>query len=568
MSLATMARRTSLAAAAFLAIGPGGMAAASDYVETEALFHARAIEEAWDTLATHIATGSTAAVSWTGTTPPASTGWLADWTQRGLGARYCDSVLLVYARATTMKGVGTNLGAVQLAPHLEAKSRNRDVPPLHWLDGGTAEGVLGRGTVTLPACMGAAPSARPALAGPVVDPFTVSTSLVTAEHQSRACPAGFHGTGQTFVRQVTQQLNGRGDPAGAPATGPWTLLVDHCRADTVSWEYVRQSCTFTPGAPHVGTLTGEAVWRRQKRVTAAGTSYGPPQFVSTTCWTDPNPTPPTPREWTSTTTETRPIGCGTGYTGSRTQRRTITWRHLQWPWDASATVQRISQTGWATSANSCRKIPDPPPPADPPQDPPPEEPEEEKEKDDTPKDDTPKDDTPKDDTPKDDTPKDDTPKDDTPKDDTPKDDTPKDDTPKDDTPKDDTPKDDTPEKEQSNEEGGDRDGGGNGGGGVGGGWDTDGDGKADVEHSSQLDADERKSADYVQGHTPIGRDGKDDGGDRSAPDNGNDGNSGGNGCGCGGPGGGGPGDAGGNGGGNGGGGNGPGGNRGSGDRGR
>ncbi len=511
MSFATLARRAGLVAAAALAVGPGGMAAASDYVETEALFHARAIEEAWDTLATHIITGSTAAVSWTGTTPPASTGWLADWTQRGLGARYCDSLLLVHTTTPVMKGVGTNLAAVQLAPHLEAKSRNRDVPPLHWLEGGTAEGVLGRGTVALPACMGAVPDGRPALAGPVVDPFTVSTSLVTAEHQARSCPPGFHGTGQTFVRQVTQQLNGRGDPAGAPTTGPWTLLVDNCRADTVSWEYVRQSCTFTPGAPHVGTLTGEAVWRRQKRVTAAGTSYGPPQFVSTTCWTDPNPKPPTPREWTSTTTETRSIGCGTGYTGNRTQRRTLTWRHLQWPWDVAATVQQVSQTNWATSANSCRKIPDPPPPADPPKDDPPDDPE--KEEGDTPPDEPEKE------------------KDDTPPDEPEKE---KDDTPEDDTEKE---KEKEPDTSSQDDGGGNNGDGGGGGGNVGGGWDTDGDGKADVEHSSQLDADERKSADYVHGHTPIGRDGK--GGD-------------------GGPGG----DAGGSAGG------GPGGNKGSGDRGR
>ncbi|MDE0416431.1 MAG: hypothetical protein OXI95_05775, partial [bacterium] len=347
-----------VAAATILLTPP---AAASDYVETEALFHARAIQEAFDTLATHIEDGSTAAVSWTGTTPPSSTGWLADWTARGLGARYCDNVLLVHVTTASMKGTGTNLGVVQLAPHLEAKARNRDVAPLHWLDAGTAEGILGRESITLPACFGTTPSDRPALAGPVVDPFTVTTDQVTFEHQARACPAGFHGTGQTWVREATQKLNGRGDPTGTPTTGPWSLLVDHCRADTVTWEYYRQSCTFTPGAPHVGTLTGDAVWRRQKSVTASGTSYGAPEFVSTTCWTDPNPTPPVPTETTSTTSETRSVSCGAGYTGSRTQRRTLTWRHLKWPWDASATVQRVSQTNWATSSNTCRRIPPPPP---------------------------------------------------------------------------------------------------------------------------------------------------------------------------------------------------------------
>ena len=414
MSVSTTIRRVGFAVAATAAIALP--AAASDYVETEALFHARALEEAWDTLATHITRDSAAAVTWSGTAPPASTGWLADWTARGLGARYCDSLLLVYATSPAMKGVGTNLAAVQLAPHLEAKARNRDVPPLHWLESTSAEGVLGRETVALPACMTALPTDRPALAGWVVDPFTVTTNRVTREHRSRACPTGTHGDGQTDVRTVTQPLNGRGDPAGAPSLGPWTLLVDHCRPDTVSWEYLRQSCTFTPGAPHVGTLTGEAVWRRQKRVTAAGTSYGPPQFVSTTCWTDPSPTAPVPREWTSTTTETRTVGCPAGHTGSRSQQRTLTWRHLQWPWDAAPTVTLASTTNWATTSSSCRQIET------------------------------------------------------------------------------------------------DRDGGG--GGGPGGGWDTDGDGKADVAHLSDVKPDKRSQANYISGHTPIGRDrgGNDDGG--------------------------------------------------------
>ena len=326
---------------------------ASDYVETEALFHARAIEDAWNTLANHVTAESTAAVSWVGTTPPASTGWLPDWTARGLGALYCDSMLLVHVVTDTMKGVGTNLPAVHMAPHLEAKQRNRDVAPLHWLDGGTADGILGRESVALPACMGTTPSARPAIAGPAIDPFTVTTNQVTQEHQQRACPAGFHGQDQTWTRDVTQELNGRGDPTGSPTTGPWSLLIDPCTADTVSWEHYHEACTFTPGEPHTGTLTGEVVWRREKSVTAQGTSYGAPEFVSTSCWTDPSPTPPTPTEWTSTTTERRTVSCGTGYTGSRTQTRTITWRHLRWPWDGAATVQRTSQTNWTTTASNC-----------------------------------------------------------------------------------------------------------------------------------------------------------------------------------------------------------------------
>lgn len=371
MSLATLARHAAIATAAATVLSIP--ATASDYVETEALFHARAIQEAWDTLADHIATGSTAAVSWTGTTPPASTGWLADWTARGLGALYCDNVLLVHVTTTGMKGVGTNLASVRLAPHLEAKARNRDIPPLHWLDSATAEGVLGRESFTLPACMATAPSDRPALAGRVVDPFTVTTNRVTHERQDRACPAGFHGAGQTFVREVTQELNGRGDPTGVPTNGPWSLLVDHCRADTISWEYFRQACTFSPGEPHVGTLTGEAVWRRLKSVTAGGTSYGAPQFVSTTCWTDPNPTPPVPRDWTTTSTSSRTVSCPWPLIGQRTQTRRTSRLWREWPWDAAPTLMRVSSTHWTQVASTCRQPPPPPPPP-PPQDPPPHDP--------------------------------------------------------------------------------------------------------------------------------------------------------------------------------------------------
>ncbi len=57
--------------------------------------------------------------------------------------------------------------------------------------------------------------------------------------------------------------------------------------------------------------------------------------------------------------------------------------------------------------------------------------------------------------------------------------------------------------------GGDRDGGGSN---IGGGWDTDGDGKADVETLGEVEKAERKNANYVHGHTPIGGENNDPGG--------------------------------------------------------
>ena len=459
------ARKAALVAvlAASLGVTPTAMAQG----EAEALDHAQTIEAAWQRLEDHIRLRSAAAVSWPGATPPASTGWQADWTSRGLGALYCGQVLVVFANRADLKGVGDDQRAIRLAPHIEAARTHDEVPPLHWLEAGEAQGILGRTSVTLPACMaGAAPSGRVALAGEVVDPFTVSNQVLTPERQDRACPAGTHGDGQVWVRDIAQEVNGRGDSVGSPVPGPWRLLVDHCVADYTEWVHYRTACTFTPGPPHSGTLTGESVWRRQRSVTSSGETWlTAPQFVSTSCWTDPNPTPPSPTDWQTTTTETRTVACGTGYTGTRTQRRTHTWLNRKWPWDASPTTRLTATTAWTTTATSCRQIP---PPDDPPDHDPP-------------------------------------------------DDDPDQDDPPDDSTTETTTQTTTRQCVDRDKGGGNCGDGGNGGNGgrdgtIGGGWDVDGDGKADVEHSGDLTESQRQTANYVDGHTPIGR-------DRGGPDN-------------------------------------------------
>ena len=344
-------------AASFLTTTPAP-SAADGYQETEALAHARTIETAWRQLEQHIRHDSTTATSWPGTTPPAATGWRGDWTIRGLAARYCDDILIVYAGVEILKGVGDDQRSVRLAPHLAAQAENRQEPPLHWTAAGTAEGILGRASVTLPSCMsGAVPSDRVALAGSVPDPFTTITRRTTVEREDRACPAGTHGPsdGQTFVREDIQEVNGRGEPIGPPQIGTWTLLVDHCTPDYGEWEYYRVSCTFTPGAPHVGDLTGEQVWRRWKTVTAGGPDFGAPEFVSTSCWTNPNPTPPSAAIWHTDTTETRTTACDSGFTGDRQQDRVVTRRHAQFPWDPQPIVQVTAITTWTTTVSNCRQ---------------------------------------------------------------------------------------------------------------------------------------------------------------------------------------------------------------------
>ena len=212
----------------------------------EALSHARAIAEAWRRLEDHILRRSGAAVSWTGSIPPAATGWLDAWTERGVRARYCGDTLLVYMEPASLKGVGRDHRSVQVAPHLYAEGT---LPALHWLEGGAASGTAGRPDVVLPACLsngafgGPLPSGRVALAGTVRDPHLESRERVSHERSVEDCPAGSHGGGRTMTREVRQAHDGRGDPVGDPVTGSWQVLIDDCRADYSEWEHYTLECS-------------------------------------------------------------------------------------------------------------------------------------------------------------------------------------------------------------------------------------------------------------------------------------------------------------------------------------
>ena len=127
----------------------------------EALAHARAVTTAWRRLESYILEGSagtpdpqgTSVSGWSGAVPPAGSGWLADWTLRGVRARYCEDTLLVYLAPERLKGVGRDHRAVQAAPHAYAAGAQGQAPVLHWLEAGRATGAAGRPSVTLPACL-------------------------------------------------------------------------------------------------------------------------------------------------------------------------------------------------------------------------------------------------------------------------------------------------------------------------------------------------------------------------------------------------------------------------------
>ena len=121
--------------------------------------------------------------------------------------------------------------------------------------------------------------------------------------------------------------------------GPWQVLIDECRADYTAWENYTLVCHWDAGPPHNRRMEGREIWRRLKNVTAEGETLGPPEFVSTSCWTGMVPVPPTAVVTETAQTEAMTDGCPSGYTGSQEYRRTATHRATQFPWDGSPIVQ-------------------------------------------------------------------------------------------------------------------------------------------------------------------------------------------------------------------------------------
>ena len=365
-----------LAGASALAMGiaiqaaapPWPVAAAAQGVEAEqvyrqeALAHARAIAEAWRRLEDHVLRRSEAATSWTGSVPPPSTGWLAAWAERGVRARYCEDTLLVYLEPASLKGVGRDQRSVQMAPHLYAPG---ELAALHWLEGGVAAGTAGRADVALPACLsdasfgGPLPSGRAALAGTVPDPHLELRERVSHERTVEDCAAGSHGEGRTMTREVRQTHDGRGDPVGDPVEGPWEVLIDDCRADYSEWEHYTLECSWFAGPPHDREMTGREIWRREKTVTADGTSWGTPEFVSTSCWDGRTPTLPEAEVIETVRTETTHGACPAGYSGMAVLTRTVTERSTRWPWDPAPVVQDIPGN-WIADESGCSPLARPP----------------------------------------------------------------------------------------------------------------------------------------------------------------------------------------------------------------
>ena len=147
---ATMLAGVSLCALLSAAPASAQQSANERIYRQEALAHARAVTTAWRRLESYILEGSagtphpqgTSVSGWSGAVPPAGSGWLADWTLRGVRARYCEDTLLVYLAPERLKGVGRDHRAVQAAPHAYAGGGAQgEAPVLHWLEAGRAAGA-------------------------------------------------------------------------------------------------------------------------------------------------------------------------------------------------------------------------------------------------------------------------------------------------------------------------------------------------------------------------------------------------------------------------------------------
>lgn len=362
-----------LTAAALAAGGAGGASAAQSVGDEErafrqeALGHAGAVASAYRRLEEHILLQSTAITTWAGSTPPATTGWLASWTVRGLRARYCDDTLLVYLDPQKLKGVGSDHRAVHAAPHaFVGEGEESRFPALHWLEGNVAKGGVARGSVTLPVCMTGdpLPSGRAALAGGVKDPFVHLRAGASYELRELSCPSGHHGPdpGIREAREVTWTEDGRGNRIGAKVFGTWQEIANMCRGDYSDWEYFTRECTWTAGRPHNREMTGEEVWKRRRTVTAAGTVLGTPVLESSSCWEGEElakEAEDTPTITEVAQPESMTVACGQGFTGTRRYERTKTTRSTQFRWD-SAPVVSVRYTSWSQTSSSCAPVVEPP----------------------------------------------------------------------------------------------------------------------------------------------------------------------------------------------------------------
>ena len=357
--------RTWTAAALMLSALHAG-AATDESLRRHASEYATLIARAHDVLTDYIERGSTAEVVWSGAAIPGTeTGWLPDWTEAGIRARYCDGELLVYMGEEAPKGVGNHHRDIQMAPrlYLGTSDAGLALPPLHWLEGRRVRGEE-IGAVVLPECMvslytEALPEGRAALLLPVADPWRELRSRERFELRDVSCGPGRHGSGVRERRRVTREQNGRGDWTGDPIYEPWEVLVDTCRDDYVYHRTFSEECTWYQGEPFNREMRGIRRWRQAVQVSEDGEhELGAPVLVGTTCWSETAG----PQAIGDPTTSIRRVtqdeerDCDPGYEGSVWLERTETTTTTTVPWNDAPFIT-VSYSAWQEVRNTC-ELPD------------------------------------------------------------------------------------------------------------------------------------------------------------------------------------------------------------------
>ena len=353
--------RTWTAAALMLCAAHAG-AATDESLRRHAIEYATLIARAHDVLADHIARGSTGEVRWSGAAIPGTeTGWLSDWTEAGIRARYCDGALLVYMGEAAPKGVGNHHRDIQMAPRLFLGTSDAGLalPPLHWLEERRVRGEE-IGTLALPECMAslyteALPEGRAALLRPVADPWRELRSRERFEFRDVSCGSGRHGSGVRERRRVTREQNGRGDWTDDAVYGAWEVLVDTCRDDYVYHRTFGEECTWSQGEPFNREMRGVRRWRQAVQVSENGEqALGAPVLVGTTCW-DETIGPQAMGEPTTsvgTVTQDEERDCDPGYEGSVWLERIETTTTTTVPWNEAPFIT-VSYSAWQEVRNTC-----------------------------------------------------------------------------------------------------------------------------------------------------------------------------------------------------------------------
>ncbi len=274
----------------------------------------------WQGAICRTSTAPTGPAAWPGGGLTAVAPWRRRSTARGLAARYCEDVLLVYAEAQALKGVGLDHDSVRIAPRAYGPELGQLArAPLHRIENRRLHGGEGRPTLALPACLhgarfGALPNDRVALAGLVPDPLAAHNRIRrrSREWSTVDCPAGLEGPGRTLTRESLQEHDGRGTPVGEPVPEPWEVFADLCRPI---------DATSPPPLPEPVA----------------------------------DPSVPEPAITHSVREESRELDYAAGETGAVRETRRIDVRTTRFPWDTEAVVHE-HVGDWQVQNDDCRAI--------------------------------------------------------------------------------------------------------------------------------------------------------------------------------------------------------------------